>query len=65
VFGGDTALALWNALGITELRPLGEVLPGVVVSVSADEKRIFVTKAGGFGGPSLIAEILERWQTLS
>jgi D-threonate/D-erythronate kinase len=65
VFGGDTALALWNALGITELRPFGEVLPGVVVSVSADEQRIFVTKAGGFGGPWLVAEILERWETFS
>lgn len=59
VFGGDTALALWRRLGVQSLEPLREILPGVAVSRSGPF--IFVTKAGGFGQPDLVARILEAW----
>lgn len=61
VFGGDTALALFRALGIRTLEPLGEILPGVAVSRSGD--RLFVTKAGGFGPPDLVARVQEKWNS--
>jgi uncharacterized protein YgbK (DUF1537 family) len=59
VFGGDTALALWRHLGVRSLEPLREILPGVAVSRSGPF--VFVTKAGGFGPPDLVARILENW----
>jgi uncharacterized protein YgbK (DUF1537 family) len=60
IFGGDTALAVWRALGIETLEPLGEALPGVAVSRAGG--RVFVTKAGGFGEPDLAERVLERWK---
>lgn len=59
IFGGDTALAVFRALGVDSLAPCGEILPGVAVSTAAG--RVFVTKAGGFGESDLVARILERW----
>jgi uncharacterized protein YgbK (DUF1537 family) len=61
LFGGDTALAVWRALGISTLVPLGELFPGIAVSRSG--QRIFVTKAGGYGTPDLVAEILRKWNS--
>jgi len=55
VFGGDTAFDLVNALGALPLTPLGEPLPGVVVS--RHESRIIVSKAGGFGAPDLLCRL--------
>jgi uncharacterized protein YgbK (DUF1537 family) len=59
IFGGDTALALWREMGITALEPLGEILPGVAVSRASG--RIFITKAGGYGQPDLVASVLRKW----
>jgi uncharacterized protein YgbK (DUF1537 family) len=56
VFGGDTALALWRAMGLRSVQALGEVLPGVPVSRGAGV--VFVTKAGGFGPTDLVAQVL-------
>jgi uncharacterized protein YgbK (DUF1537 family) len=61
IFGGDTAFALWQALGIAELTPLGEALPGVAVS-TAPGHPIFVTKAGGFGDPTLALALVEKFK---
>jgi uncharacterized protein YgbK (DUF1537 family) len=62
IFGGDTALALWRRLGLRAVQALGEVLPGVPVSRGVPASRgagiVFVTKAGGFGAPDLVAKIL-------
>lgn len=59
VMGGDTAWALWRALGISHLTPLPEVLPGVAACFSGD--LLFVTKAGGFGEDDLVTRIMERF----
>jgi len=58
VFGGDTAIAVWRELGIRELLPLPEVLPGVAVSMARDI--LFVTKAGGFGEDDVVEQAVER-----
>jgi D-threonate/D-erythronate kinase len=61
IFGGDTTLAILNALHCREAHPLGELLPGVPVSQVVAMGRSFtlVTKAGGFGGEQSMAHIIE------
>ena len=59
VMGGDTAWALWRALGISDLTTLPEVLPGVAACLAGD--LLFVTKAGGFGEDDLVARVMERF----
>ena len=56
VFGGDTALAVLRHLGIEELHPAGEVLPGIPISWCGD--MLLVTKAGGFGEPGVVQQIM-------
>ncbi len=56
VFGGDTAVAVLRQLGVSELEPLGEVLPGVPVSRCGE--LLLVTKAGGFGEPDVVQQIM-------
>lgn len=59
VFGGDTAAGVLQALGVEVVEPLGELLPGVPLSsIQVQGTRLaFVTKAGGFGGPDMVAEL--------
>lgn len=52
--GGDTAMAVLRACGVTALRPLGEVVTGVPVS-SCPDGRLAVTKAGAFGDDKVLA----------
>jgi uncharacterized protein YgbK (DUF1537 family) len=59
VFGGDTAFALLKAMHIDIVEPIGEILPGVPVSLLPD-RRILITKAGGFGDPDLLLQLHER-----
>lgn len=56
--GGETARAVCDALGVDELELLGEVEPGIPLSVAlitrppgATASSPVVTKAGAFGGP--------------
>lgn len=56
IFGGDTALAVWRAMGVARLVPLGELMPGVAVSRA--DGCTFVTVAGGFPAPGLLEELL-------
>ena len=57
VLGGDTAYAILDELGITDLRPIGEVLEGVPISamtidpavLKGDSPLYLISKAGGFG----------------
>lgn len=62
VFGGDTASAVWKAMGIDELEPFGEVITGVPVSTPSGSPGgpVFVTKAGGFGEETIVDMIVER-----
>jgi uncharacterized protein YgbK (DUF1537 family) len=59
IFGGDTAYATLTAMGVEELTPLGEVLPGVPVSHAGTALTV-ITKAGGFGEDHLVALIQEK-----
>lgn len=59
VFGGDTAFSLLTAMNINALQPIGEVLPGVPVSLLPSKKTL-ITKAGGFGDLDLLFELHER-----
>lgn len=59
VMGGDTVFALWRALGITEVTPLPECLPGIAASWSPQRQILFLTKAGGFGDDTLVEQILD------
>ena len=55
VFGGDTAFAILEAIGWTELTPLCEIAPGVPVSRMGDLQ--LITKAGGFGPVDVLAQV--------
>ena len=59
VFGGDTACSILQALDITTVEPLGEVVPGVPVSLLPNGLTL-VTKAGGFGSPEILLQLYEK-----
>lgn len=59
VFGGDTAFSILQAMNIDNVEPIGEMLPGVPVSLLPGNKTL-ITKAGGFGNPELLFELHER-----
>ena len=65
VFGGDTVRSLMNGLGIREIEPLGEALPGVPVSriIHSGRPLTLITKAGGFGGPDLLPQLAAALHT--
>ncbi|MBI3470780.1 MAG: hypothetical protein HY013_05435 [Candidatus Solibacter usitatus] len=54
VFGGDTAFAFLDRLGVRSLWPLGEVLPGVPISRFEHDgrRRYLITKAGASARPT-------------
>lgn len=59
--GGDTANALCNALGAQALEILGEVESGIPVMRTVGKQSFpLVTKAGGFGSQSAIADALMK-----
>lgn len=58
IFGGDTSAAVLQAMGIHELWPVNEILPGIAASIS--KSRMIVTKAGGFGDPGIVNQILRE-----
>ena len=56
VFGGDTLLGIMESLGCRGIVPVCEIAPGVVFSraVLKEGSLDIVTKAGGFGGESIM-----------
>lgn len=58
IFGGDTARAVLEALGVESVEPWGEVMPGITVSRAAG--LVLVTKAGGFGPPDIVPRLREE-----
>ena len=54
--GGDGAVAICRELGITTLRPRRELLPGLVLNETSRDDLWLVTKAGGFGGPTVLLD---------
>lgn len=63
--GGDTLLALMQAVGVRELVPVCEVAEGVVLTSFryGSEDYCIVTKSGGFGEPDLLCRLAERLQS--
>jgi uncharacterized protein YgbK (DUF1537 family) len=59
VFGGDTAFAVMETLGLPKVLPIEQIAHGVVVSkmINASIDLPLITKAGGFGPPTLVQEI--------
>jgi uncharacterized protein YgbK (DUF1537 family) len=57
--GGETARAVLGALGIGELRLLGEVEPGVPFGLARDGTLV-CTKAGAFGAPDTLIRCVAR-----
>jgi D-threonate/D-erythronate kinase len=59
--GGDTANALCNALGTQALEILGEVEAGIpIMRLLGTQSLPLVTKAGGFGSSSALADALVK-----
>ena len=63
VSGGATAETVCDRLGVTTLQVIGEVGPGIAKSVVLDGRLPglpLITKAGGFGAPDEVREILKE-----
>lgn len=56
--GGETARAVVDAIGITDLRPIHEVHHGAVVSVASDGRSV-ATRPGSFGDDDSLVAIAE------
>jgi D-threonate/D-erythronate kinase len=58
--GGDTAIAILDALGVPALQVMGDLLPGIPYSRLDLEGRTLwlLTKAGGFGVPETLCEVV-------
>lgn len=59
--GGETAHAILRELGITALDLLGEALPGVPAARCPSTALVVLTKSGGFGPPSLLADLVNKF----
>ncbi|HZP76147.1 MAG TPA: four-carbon acid sugar kinase family protein [Pseudolabrys sp.] len=59
--GGDTAAAVFSALGVRECMLLGEIMPGIPVGCLAGAQRSLcaVTKSGGYGDADTLLRIAE------
>lgn len=53
--GGETAAAVLKALGVGSFTVLGEIEPGVVMSLLPEPLPLLVTKAGAFGDAGTLA----------
>jgi 4-hydroxythreonine-4-phosphate dehydrogenase len=59
--GGDTALGVLRAWGVTSLDLVDEVEPGVPLATTRGALSLpVVTKAGGFGGPTTLSMARDR-----
>jgi uncharacterized protein YgbK (DUF1537 family) len=58
IFGGETTFETLRALGLESVTTVGEVLPGVPLSLAGEMP--VITKAGGFGSEDLVPAILRK-----
>jgi uncharacterized protein YgbK (DUF1537 family) len=64
ISGGRTAEAVCDSLRVKALQVTEEVSPGIPTSIALDGRNPglrFITKAGGFGRPEMVREILEDY----
>lgn len=61
IFGGDTVSGILNSFGIICVEPLKEIIPGVSLSKTVNQRYHLqlITKAGGFGGDDLIEKVMK------
>lgn len=60
--GGDTARAMFDALGIGCLQVTGEIEPGISIGrAAAQGGRHFILKAGGFGDALALQRVIRRF----
>jgi uncharacterized protein YgbK (DUF1537 family) len=59
--GGDTLLGFMNQIKVSELKPLGEIDPGTVLSDFDIEGKHYhvISKSGGFGSEDLLVKIAQ------
>lgn len=59
--GGDTLLALMKQLNVSQLLPVGECAPGVVLANLTYKEKFFriLSKSGGFGTPDLFIKLVQ------
>ena len=57
--GGDVLYHTMNRMGITELTPLAEVSPGVILTCfcCGEKTQYVLTKSGGFGDEQLLVRV--------
>lgn len=65
--GGDVLYHVMRELEVSELEPLAEVSPGVILSsfVFREKKRLVLTKSGGFGEEDLFVRIYENLRSIT
>ncbi|MBS6395919.1 MAG: four-carbon acid sugar kinase family protein [Clostridiales bacterium] len=61
VTGGDTLLGFMKEIGLEELEPIREILPGCVLTRFryGDRDYHMITKSGGFGEETLLEDMIE------
>lgn len=59
ITGGDTLLQCMNHMHVTQMEPLLEVFPGIVLSSFevGNRSRYVITKSGGFGEKTLLCDL--------
>jgi len=60
ITGGDTLLGFMRMVGITELKPIDELMPGCVLSEFEyhGKQHNMISKSGGFGNEELLKELM-------
>ncbi|HZN47868.1 MAG TPA: nucleotide-binding domain containing protein, partial [Ramlibacter sp.] len=63
--GGDTAIAILNAMAVPALQVMGDLLPGIPFARLEVRGRPLwlITKAGGFGAPEALRDLVGRLRT--
>lgn len=66
IMGGDVLFALMKELDVTNIKPVTEMYPGVVLSkiFYAGRERNLLSKSGGFGPPDLFIKLKSHMQDI-
>ncbi len=62
ITGGDTLLGFMKNMGIFEVEPICEIIPGAVLSRFCVEHKVYqmISKSGGFGSDELLVQLAEK-----